>query len=88
MNPIDEGVDSHLRTMPEAPKVWPRDAPSSFHVLAKPTGAVCNLDCKYCFFLSKDALYPDSQFRMSDDVLEAYVKQVIESHREPHITIA
>ena len=88
MNAIDEGLDSHLWTMPEAPRVWPRNAPSSFHVLAKPTGAVCNLDCKYCFFLSKDALYPDSQFRMSDDVLEAYVKQVIESHREPHITIA
>jgi uncharacterized protein len=74
--------------MPETPKVWPRNAPSSFHVMAKPTGAVCNLDCKYCFFLSKDALYPDSQFRMGDDVLEAYVKQVIESQRERHVTIA
>lgn len=21
-----------------------------FHLLAKPTGAVCNLDCKYCFY--------------------------------------
>ena len=31
--------------------------PMAFHVLAKPTGATCNLDCKYCFFLSKDALY-------------------------------
>ncbi|MEY3034176.1 MAG: hypothetical protein RLZ86_798, partial [Actinomycetota bacterium] len=29
-----------------------------FHLLAKPTGATCNLDCTYCFFLSKDALYP------------------------------
>jgi uncharacterized protein len=28
-------------------------APSAFHLLAKPTGAVCNLDCDYCFFLSK-----------------------------------
>jgi len=56
--------------------------------MGKPTGAVCNLDCKYCFFLSKDTLYPDSAFRMTDDVLEAYVRQVIESQREPHITIA
>lgn len=23
---------------------------TDFHVLAKPTGAVCNLDCRYCFF--------------------------------------
>ena len=31
--------------------------PLAFHLLAKPTGAGCNLDCKYCFFLSKDRLY-------------------------------
>ena len=29
-----------------------------FHVMAKPTGAICNLDCAYCFFLSKESLYP------------------------------
>ena len=29
-----------------------------FHVLAKPTGPICNLDCQYCFFLEKEALYP------------------------------
>src|SRR5271170_7041183 len=54
------------QSMPEPPKVWPRTAPSYFHVLAKPTGAVCNLDCKYCFFLSKDTLYPGSPFRMAE----------------------
>jgi uncharacterized protein len=43
--------------IPEPPKARPRNSPSQFHVLAKPTGAICNLDCKYCFFLSKDALY-------------------------------
>jgi uncharacterized protein len=72
----------------EVPKVWRRNAPSSFHVLAKPTGAICNLDCKYCFFLSKDVLYPRSKFRMADDTLEAYVRQVIESQASSHVTIA
>ncbi|MDP2217673.1 MAG: anaerobic sulfatase maturase [Methanolobus sp.] len=61
---------------------------SRIHVLAKPTGAVCNLACKYCFFLSKEALYPDSDFRMSDEVLEAYIRQLIEAHRTPQVTIA
>jgi uncharacterized protein len=56
--------------------------------MAKPTGAICNLDCQYCFFLSKEALYPNSRFRMADDVLEAYIRQVIESQRSPHVTIA
>ena len=32
--------------------------PAWFHLLAKPTGAVCNLDCTYCFILSKEALLP------------------------------
>ncbi|MGN6170471.1 MAG: anaerobic sulfatase maturase [Solirubrobacteraceae bacterium] len=60
-----------------------------FHLLAKPTGAVCNLDCEYCFFLSKEMLYPGSRFRMSDDVLERYLCRLIEAHRGmPEVTIA
>ncbi len=51
-----------------------------FHVLAKPTGAVCNLDCSYCFFLSKELLYPDSPLRMADDTLELYLRQLVGAH--------
>ena len=70
------------------PTVKSSEAPPQFHMLAKPTGAACNLDCKYCFFLSKDMLYPNEKLRMSDEVLETYIKQLIESHRTPHVTIA
>jgi len=64
-------------------------APPAFHLLAKPTGAQCNLDCDYCFFLSKEMLYPDSRFRMSDQDLEKYLRQLIEGHaRVPEVTIA
>jgi len=66
----------------------PENAPLGFHLLAKPTGAVCNLDCKYCFFLSKELLYPGSSFRMTDEVLEAYIRQVLESHLAPEAAIA
>ena len=63
--------------------------PSAFHLLAKPTGAVCNLDCSYCFFLSKEMLYPGSRFRMADELLETYVRQLIEAHAQvPEVTIA
>ena len=51
-----------------------------FHLLAKPTGAVCNLDCDYCFFLSKEQLYPGSRFRMSDELLERYLVQLFAAH--------
>ena len=65
------------------------EAPPAFHLLAKPTGAQCNLDCDYCFFLSKEMLYPDSRFRMSDEQLDAYLRQLIEAHaRVPEVTIA
>lgn len=67
----------------------PDAAPSAFHLLAKPTGAVCNLDCEYCFFLSKEMLYPGSRFRMADELLEEYIRQLIEAHAQsPVVTIA
>lgn len=62
--------------------------PSGFHILAKPTGAICNLDCKYCFFLSKEQLYPGSHFRMSDEVLESYLRQYIQAQRGPEVEVA
>ncbi len=62
--------------------------PPRIHVLAKPTGAICNLNCSYCFFLHKDSLYPGSHFRMSDEVLETYIRQLIEYHRTPQVTVA
>ncbi len=67
----------------------PHDTPLEFHLLAKPTGAVCNLDCTYCFFLSKEMLYPGSRFRMADDLLEIYLRQLIEAHAgAPEVVVA
>ena len=67
---------------------YPTNAPPRFHVLVKPTGATCNLDCAYCFFLSKEMLYPGSRFRMADELLETYIRQLIESHRTSEVSIA
>ena len=51
-----------------------------FQLMAKPSGAICNLDCDYCFFLSKEQLYPGSPFRMDDEVLSRYVEQLLAAH--------
>jgi uncharacterized protein len=67
---------------------FPENAPPAFHLLAKPTGAICNLDCKYCFFLSKELLYPGSRFRMADELLEIYIKQLLEAHQLPEVNVA
>ena len=62
--------------------------PPAFHLMTKPRGAICNLDCKYCYFLSKERLYPGSDFRMSDNLLEEYIRQYIEAQSVDEINFA
>lgn len=53
-------------------------ARSPFHLLTKPIGSKCNLDCTYCFYLEKEKLYGDSGSpRMSPEMLETYVRDYI-----------
>ncbi len=66
----------------------PGAAPAAFHVMLKPRGAICNLDCTYCYFLSKEKLYPQSDFRMPLALLEDYTRQYIEAQRVSEITFA
>lgn len=65
-----------------------QDTPLAFHLMTKPRGAICNLDCKYCYFLSKEQLYPDSDFRMSDNLLEEYTRQYIQAQQVSEVTFA
>lgn len=53
----------------------------SFHTMLKPSGAQCNLDCSYCFYLHKEDLFTQPKRpRMSDEVLEQHVRQYIEAN--------
>lgn len=55
------------------------------HVMVKPTGAICNLDCTYCYYLSKQELLGrPQQWRIDDDVLETFIRQYFEgqNHKE------
>jgi uncharacterized protein len=62
---------------------------SAFHVMTKPIGPLCNLDCKYCFYLEKEKLFPANEnFKMSDEVLESYIRQYIEQQDVPAISFA
>ena len=63
-------------------------APPAFHVMVKPGGAICNLDCEYCYFLSKEQLYPGSQFRLADELLGTYTKQYIGAQTANEVTFA
>jgi uncharacterized protein len=66
----------------------PPPALPAFHVMLKPRGAICNLNCAYCYYLSKERLYPGSHFRMSDALLEEYTRQYIEAQPVPEMTFA
>jgi uncharacterized protein len=61
-------------------------APAAFHIMLKPRGAICNLDCAYCYFLSKELLYPGSRFRMAEELLEEYTRQYIAAQQAPEVT--
>ncbi|HWJ17875.1 MAG TPA: radical SAM protein, partial [Geobacterales bacterium] len=73
-------------TMPEA---MGASARRRFHVMAKPSGSACNLDCKYCFYLSKETL-PNGPGvgQMDEDTLELFIKQYIEGVTGPEVVFS
>lgn len=80
-------VVTPLRSVPQ------QTLPTAFHIMTKPIGPICNLDCKYCFYLEKEDLYQEERhvrpsWQMPDDVLEAYIRQYIEQQEIPEISFA
>ncbi len=65
-------------------KSGPVCKPQGIHVVAKPIGPVCNLNCEYCFYLDKQALFgPEEKYRMSDEVLSAFIMNYVTSQQTP-----
>ena len=61
--------------------------PNAFHVMLKPAGSSCNLNCTYCYYLEKNKLYPATKVpRMTYVLLENFTKQFIEAHQVPVVT--
>ncbi|SPT52592.1 Anaerobic sulfatase-maturating enzyme [Actinomyces bovis] len=56
-------------------------------VIAKPTGAGCNLDCQYCFFLSKELLYDVPRQLMSEETLRLYIQRFLEASPDGEVTM-
>jgi uncharacterized protein len=66
-----------------------RPDPLAFHVMTKPIGPICNLDCRYCFYLQKEDLYPGNRrWAMADDVLERYIRDYIAAQEVPEVNFA
>jgi len=63
-------------------------ASKRLHVMAKPIGAACNIDCTYCYYLSKQDLLEYKKGcspRMDDETLETYIRQYIEGQNTPEL---
>jgi uncharacterized protein len=55
-----------------------------FVVMAKPVGPLCNLECSYCYYLETERFNKNAhQSRMSDSMLETYIRQYIEASSGP-----
>ncbi len=64
-------------------------SPLAFHVMTKPIGPICNLDCRYCFYLQKEDLFPGNRrWAMSDEVLERYIRDYIAAQEVPEVNFA
>ena len=60
-----------------------------FHAMVKPSGAQCNLDCAYCFYLHKeDLLQQPKKTRMNEALLEQHIRQYIEAHTGPEVVFS
>lgn len=68
--------------------LWSRQG---LHVMSKPIGPICNLDCEYCYYLHKEELYPSNKsWRMTTETLAEYIRQYINAQPadSPEITFA
>jgi uncharacterized protein len=77
-------IHNPLSPLPIYPGTTPR-----YHAMVKPIGAICNLDCTYCYYLHKEQLLgSSSKFRMSDEILETHIRQYTEAQRGEEVVFS
>lgn len=61
----------------------------AYHAMIKPIGAICNLDCSYCYYLhKKELLGSNSKFQISDEILETHIQQYIEGQDRDEVVFS
>jgi hypothetical protein len=71
--PVPPSIDKY-----QIPRLLGTRAVRRFHVMAKPAGSACNLDCTYCFYLSKQGLAGGpGAGHMDDQLLERFIRDYI-----------
>ena len=71
------------------PQLWRGKPIRRMHVMVKPTGPLCNLNCAYCYYLSKEfMLTTESRWRISDEVLESFIRQYFEGQNYKEVVFS
>ena len=65
-----------------------RNERRGFTSMVKPVGSLCNMRCKYCYYLDKAALYGGVEPTMDDALLERYIRANIEGNNSPVLNFA
>ena len=60
--------------------------PRVFNVMIKPAGSLCNLDCKYCYYLDKAEIYHGKEPKMTLEMLEQFTKEYIKANQSQFVT--
>jgi uncharacterized protein len=83
------GIGQIIIDQYDAPRLAAGHGRARFHVMAKPGGSICNLDCDYCYYLSKETLQNGpGAGRMSDEVLEKFIQQYIAGVTGPEVVFS
>jgi uncharacterized protein len=83
------GIPPRAMDKYDAPSLLGSQVRRRFHVMVKPGGSTCNLDCSYCFYLSKETLPGGpATGRMSDEILEKFIQQYIAGVTGPDVVFS
>ena len=82
-------MSNEERSMPLTPWTAPDGGTRAYHAMIKPIGAICNLDCTYCYYLhKKELLGSNSKFRITDEILETHIRQYIEGQDRSEVVFS
>ena len=56
------------------------------YIMLKPAGSLCNLRCRYCYYLEKNKLYQEQKNHViTNELLEKFTKDYIEAQTTPQV---
>jgi uncharacterized protein len=86
---VEPGAPPRRADRYDAPSLMADRSQRRFHAMIKPGGSACNLECTYCFYLSKETLPGGpGPGRMSDEVLEEFIRQYIAGVSGPEVVFS